>query len=116
MRSNCHLQAWREYRAGRAAGFCFLPTRFARLEEVARHPLWFPIKALGIALQWTCWPLTHLGELLRSGRWYHVRWFDHDGRHWEFVMTDKNGEQDTRTKAFAPPLLFTGRVREVSDD
>jgi hypothetical protein len=114
-RSNCHLEAWRKYRAGEAVGFCFHPTRFARLELVAQHWAWLPLRVLGAMLQWVCWPLTHLGELLRSGRWYHVTWVDREGQHWEFVMTDDQGEYDERTRAFAPPLVFRGAVRRVGD-
>lgn len=81
-----------------------------------RHPLAWPIRVLGAVLQWSCWPLTHLGELLRSGRWYHVYWVDKSGRRWEFVMTDERGEYDARTHAFAPPLLFRGIIREVQSE
>lgn len=108
MRSNCHLEAWRRYRRGEAVGFCFLPTRYAKLERVAAHPLWWPIKVVGIALQWTCWPLTHVGEFLRSGRWYHVRWIERDGTVWEFTSPDK-------VTRLAPPLLFRGIVRQVDE-
>lgn len=116
MRSNCHLEAWRRYRRGEAVALIFRPTRFARLESAAAHPLWWPLKLVGIALQWTCWPLTHLGEWLRSGRWYHVQWIDKHGDQWEFVMTDGDGTVDARTRALAPPLIFRGVVRRVGDE
>jgi hypothetical protein len=110
VRSNCHLEAWRRYRRGEAAGFCFLPTRWSRLSRVLAHPLALPVRLLGAVLQWTCWPLTHVGEFLRSGHWYHVHWIDHEGRRWEFVP-------DAHRRArWAPPLVFRGRVRRVDDD
>ena len=88
-------------------GFCFLPTKYSRLAAVVTHPLAFPLRWLGAALQWTCWPLTHAGEMLRSGHWYHVLWLDKEGRRWEFVP-------DAPKKArFAPPLIFTGKVRRI---
>lgn len=114
-RSNCHLEAWRRYRRGEAAGFCLRPTHFSKAEKFVKHPLSLPIRLLGMLLQWTCWPLTHVGEMLRTGRWYHVTWFDHQGRRWEYVMTDDAGEFDDRTRAWFPPLIFRGKVQPVSE-
>ena len=109
MRSNCHLEAWRRYRRGEAVGFCFLPTKYSRLAAIVAHPLAAPLRWLGAALQWTCWPLTHLGEMLRSGHWYHVHWIDHAGIAWEFVPDARKRER------YAPPLVFHGTVRRVTD-
>lgn len=107
MRSNCHLEAWRRYRRGEAVGFCFLPTRWSRAAAIVRHPAAWPIRAFGALLQWTCWPLTHVGEFLRSGHWYHVYWIDAHGTRWEFVP---DGSKRAR---WAPPLIFRGTVRRV---
>jgi hypothetical protein len=115
MRSNCHLEAWKRYRRGEAVGFCFLPTQYSTTAALTRHPLWCPLKIVGIALQWASWPLTHLGEFLRTGHWYHVHWIDRDGVAWEFVMVGPDGA-DARTHTAMPPLLFRGRVRRVGDE
>jgi hypothetical protein len=107
-RSNCHLEAWRRYRSGEAVGFCFLPTKWSRAARVVMLPICLPVRLVGMALQWLCWPLTHLGEFLRSGHWYHVIWIDRTGRRWEFVP------DAAKRMRFAPPLVFRGRVQEVS--
>ena len=107
-RSNCHLTAWRHYRQGNAVRFCFKPTLWSRSEKIIKHPLALPIRLLGIALQWICWPLTHIGEYLRSGRWYHVTWMDKEGRHWEFVRTNKHPH-------FLPPIIFKGTIKQIEE-
>jgi hypothetical protein len=104
------LEAWRRYRSGQAVGFCFLPTRWSRAQRVVAHPLMAPVRWIGIALQWTCWPLTHLGEFLRTGHWYHVIWRDAEGRHWEFVP------DEPKHARYAPPLIFHGTVRRADSD
>jgi hypothetical protein len=110
VRSNCHLEAWRAYRAGEAAALIFRPTQYSRAARIVGHPLMLPVRLVGWALQWLCWPLTHVGEFLRSGHWYHVHWIDREGRRWEFVpLVGKRAR-------FAPPLVFRGEVREVDDD
>ena len=77
------------------------------MQAVICHPLMLPVRLVGAALQWACWPLTHLGEFLRSGHWYHVYWIDQAGRRWEFVPDDSK-----RTR-WAPPLVFSGRIKRA---
>ena len=111
MRSNCHLEAWRAYRRGEAAALTFRPTEYSRAASVAAHPLWWPLRLLGTALQWLAWPAAQVGEWLRTGRWWHVRWHTEDGRCREFVML-RDGQADSTTRHWAPPLLFVGEVRD----
>jgi hypothetical protein len=109
-RSNCHLEAWRALRRGEAAHICLRPTKYSRLERVVRNPLMTPVRWLGMALQWVAWPLTHVGEVLRTGHWYHVLWVDKRGNAWEFVP---HGPKRLR---LAPPLVFVGHVRRADPD
>ena len=107
-RSNCHLHVWQLYRAGVVNAICLQPTRFSKLEKIAEHPLWrYSISLLGIVVQWICWPGTHLGEFLRSGRWYHVVGITFDGRVIEYVP------MDIKVKRWFVPPLFKGEQREI---
>jgi hypothetical protein len=73
------------------------------------HPAMLPVRAIGTVLQWICWPLTHIGEYLRTGRWYHLHWIDHGGVHWEFVPDGENAKHPF----WIPPLLFRGKAQQV---
>lgn len=109
MRSNCHVEAWRAYRRGEAAALCLHPTRYSRLAALVQHPLAWPVRLLGAAMQWLGWPLVQLGHTLRDGRWLHVSWIDAQGRAWEFVP------HAPKRPRCAPPLVFAGHVRRVAD-
>lgn len=74
------------------------------------YPLLFPLRLLGAIFQWIAWPLTHVGELLRTGHWYHVSWTDRRGNHWEFVPNV------SKRLRFAPPLIFSGRIQRAGSD
>jgi hypothetical protein len=115
VRSNCHLEAWRAYRAGEATVLIFRPTEYSRAAVLAAHPLWWPLRWLGTALQWLAWPAVQLGEWLRTGRWWHVQWRAADGRTWEYQLL-RDGEPDTQTRHWTPPVWYAGQVQEVSDD
>lgn len=109
--SNCHIKAWQYLRQGKARYLCIRFTEYSRLAWIAQQWWWTPIRWTGIALQWCVWPLVHLGEMLRSGRWYHATWIVSPGRqHYEYVS------HWPKRKQIVPPVLFAGREREVEDD
>ena len=107
--SNCHIEAWRLLRSGEARHMCIRMTEYAKLQSLTRHWAWTPLRLLGIAIQWISWPLTHLGEFLRTGRWYHATWIHDNAAHMEFVP---GGEKRNR---WFPPLLFRGAVRPLAN-
>jgi len=108
-RSNCHLKAWERFRADEAEWMCIRFTEYSRVSWTQSW-WWSPMRILGIAIQWVTWPLTHFGEMLRSGRWYHASWIKWDAEHFEYVP---HGPKITR---MLPPILFHGFERKVGDD
>ena len=107
MKSNCHLKAWEKLRRDDAQYMCIKFTAFSSLHESSFRWWWKPIKGLGIALQWLIWPLAHIAEILRSGRWYHVTWLTHAGEHWEFTTINNK-----RMRGI-PPIIFRGKEQQV---
>lgn len=112
MRSNCHLEAWRAFRAGKATALIFRPTKYSRLLPIVRHWAWSPLRWLGTALQWLGHPLMQAGSTLRDGRWWHVQWQAADGGLWEWSMVT-DGRVDATTRHWAPPLRFDGVIRRA---
>jgi hypothetical protein len=62
-----------------------------------------------MSIQWFAWPLTHFGEMLRTGRWYHATWIRWDREHLEYVPVGK------KVKRLFPPILFNGIEKHVDD-
>lgn len=113
-RSNCHLRAWEKFRAGEASFMCIRFTAYSRVpRNVVRHPAWrYMLGMLGTLVQWVAWPLTHIGEILRTGRWYHATWIVvKGGGHWEYVPADSE-----KRARFIPPILFRGVERPVQKE
>lgn len=114
--SNCHLRAWEKFRSGEAAFMCVRFTAYSRApSSVVSHWAWrYSLGLVGTLVQWLAWPLTHVGEMLRTGRWYHATWIVvKDNQHWEYVPDGVA----KRARIF-PPVLFRGVERLVpkSDD
>lgn len=108
LRSNCALEAWRHFRAETAEHMCVRFSRRSRLQAFFSHPLMLPVQGVGVVMQWTCWAGVNIGEILRTGRWYHYSWIE-NGQHWEFVKWVDGPDTETH---FIPPLFFTGHVRK----
>lgn len=106
---NCHMMAWREFRGGGARYMCIRFTEYSRLVELTAKWWWWPLRVLGVGVQWIAWPMTHVGELMRTGRWYHATWMLPEGAHMEYVP---EGE---KRKRYVPPILFHGYTRSVED-
>lgn len=108
-RSNCHLAAWERFRAGEAVFMCVRFTSYSKVpQRVIEHWLWrYTLGVAGATIQWIAWPLTHLGEILRTGRWYHATWVAVSGEHLEYVP------RETKKRRWFPPLLFFGVERRV---
>ena len=110
-KSNCHIEAWQKLRAGRARFLCIRFTEHSKVHAVTSAWWWMPLRILGICLQWLAWPLTHVGEFLRTGRWYHATWIVSPGRqHYEYVPHEE------KRKRVIPPVLLSGKEQEVGDD
>ncbi len=113
-KSNCHLTAWKKFRYEVADSLSIQYTKNSKLYNFfSTKPyivvLLAPVRALGILIQGLAWMLVQLGEILRTGRWYHVTW--REGHlHKEFVPLEKP------PKKWFPPLLFEGKEQEVPND
>jgi hypothetical protein len=110
-KSNCHLTAWSRFRAEIADSLSIQYTKNSKLHKYINtkpiiRSLLIPIKIIGIIIQWAAWILVQLGELLRTGRWYHVTWREKD-IHKEFVPIEKKNPK------WLPPIIFEGKVQEV---
>ena len=110
-RSNCHLTAWKKFRNEIADSLSIQYTKNSKVHKfVNKRPLilklLIPIRLLGVGIQWVAWTLVQFGELLRSGRWYHVTWREAD-LHKEFVPILPSKQR------WFPPLMFEGKEQEV---
>ncbi len=105
--SDCHVEAWANLRSGDAEYICLRFTTFSRLHPFTQTWWWTPMRVLGMLIQWCLWPLLHVGELIRTGRWYHATWITWDDQHCEFVPVK------CKRSRWLPPLLFFGHVRDV---
>ena len=104
--SNCHLVAWKKFRDQDADLLCIEYTKKSKLHYFTKNnkyirSLLLPIRIIGILIQWICWPMVHVGEFLRTGRWYHVSWME-DGIHREYVKLDNY------VARLIPPIIFKG--------
>lgn len=104
--SNCHLVAWKKFRDEDADLLCLEYTKKSKLNHFINNKptikkLLIFIRAIGILIQWVCWPMIHVGEFLRTGRWYHVSWME-DGIPREYVKLDNY------VARFIPPIIFKG--------
>ncbi len=104
--SNCHFEAWKQFRAEEAEYMCIRFTQFSKMNWMGAW-WWTPLRCLGSAIQWVAWPMTHVGELLRSGRWYHATWICWDSEHWEFIPLEH------KQRRYVPPLIFKGLTEKV---
>ena len=107
-RSNCHLRAWEHFRSQEAEFMCVRFTKYSKVSWTQEW-WWSPIRAVGMSIQWFAWPLTHFGEMLRTGRWYHATWIRWDREHLEYVPVGK------KVKRLFPPILFNGIEKHVDD-
>jgi hypothetical protein len=105
-RSNCHLRAWEHFRSQRAEFMCIRFTEYSKVTWTQKW-YWMPMRGLGMLIQWFAWPLTHLGEMLRTGRWYHATWIRWDREHLEFVPVNK------KVIRWFPPILFHGMEKHI---
>jgi len=110
-KSNCHLTAWSKFRSEVASSLSVQYTKNSRvytyLNKYPKIKLFLaPIIITGILLQWVAWTLVQLGEILRTGRWYHVTWREGD-IHKEFVPLERASPK------WLPPILFEGKEQEV---
>ena len=107
-RSNCHLRAWTKFRDEEAEWMCIRFTQYSRVSWTGAW-WWIPFRVLGVLIQWFSWPLTYLGEMLRTGRWYHASWIRWDSEHLEFVPVG------VKIKRAFPPVLFHGLEKRVKN-
>ena len=109
--SNCHLTAWKKFRNEVASSLSVQYTKNSKVQEYfSKKPIiLLPLRLLGIVVQWIAWPLVHVGELLRTGRWYHVTWRE-GVVHKEFVPLSP------RIKKWFPPILFKGKEQEIKNE
>ena len=113
-KSNCHLTAWSKFRLEVASSLSVQYSKNSKIHTfLKKYPkvklILMPIVVTGILLQWAAWTLVQLGEILRTGRWYHVTWREGD-THKEFVPLDKP------VAKWFPPLLFEGKEQEVPNE
>lgn len=109
--SNCHLRAWEKFRSGDAAFLCVRFTVYSRVpRRLVEHWSWrYTLGLIGALVQWAAWPLTHVGEILRTGRWYHATWIVvKDNQHLEYVP-----DGVAKRARFMPPILYRGVERPV---
>jgi len=113
-KSNCHLAAWGKFRSEIASSLSVEYTKssciYTYLNKYPKVKLCLaPIILIGILVQWVAWTLVQLGEILRTGRWYHVTWRE-GSIHKEFIPLTK------RKPRWIPPILFEGKEREVPNE
>ena len=114
IKSNCHLRAWQKFRYEIADSMSIQYTKNSKLYNFfSTRPIMVtllaPIRSLGIIIQWLAWILVQIGEILRSGRWYHVTWKE-GTVHKEFVPLEKS------TKKWFPSIFFEGKEQEVPNE
>lgn len=113
-KSNCHLTAWKKFREGTADSLTIRYTKYSRINKLVSRNKYLllllkPFILLGILIQWISWPLIHVGEILRTGRWYHVTWRE-GSKHKEFISIED------KYSRWIPPIIFEGKEQEVPDE
>lgn len=105
--SNCAIYVWNKFRSGEATYMCIRFTKYSKLHRYTRKWWWkYTLGLIGNILQLIIWPLIHIAELLRSGRWYHHTWLT-PPIHREFIPLG------TKVYRWLPPILFRGIEQDV---